>query len=279
MSRTLRLAAGDHVVELDIAGDGRAVSWLFGGEELLRRSSEELFGFGMYAMGPWAGRVAGNAVTVQGRDHPLEPTYRDWALHGTVVGGSCVVVAQGHGEGFANAVVDVDLGVTWPWPGTLRAHWQVDAETVRTRLELTSLRVPFPGVIGWHPWFRRSIGGSSAAWSLEGALMAERDDDYVLSGRLISPTRGAGTFDDAFRTLGVARVTWPGVIDMAVENSAPWFVVYDMPAEFFCVEPQSGPPNGVNDGLGDPIVVVEPGRPLVLDTIWRLSHGQPARGA
>lgn len=272
MRAILRLEAGDHRVDLDIAGDGRAISWMVGSDELLGARSSNDYEYGMYAMGPWAGRLNGNAVHIDGRNITMPVTYGEWALHGTVVGQRCAVVDERHGAGFAEAVVDLDLGPSWPWPGTLRAHWRLEAECLRTRLELIAHDEPFPGVIGWHPWFRRELRGAAAAWAVDGALLAERDADYRLSGRLMPPDRPAGTYDDAFRGTGAAALSWPGVLDIEIESTAPWFVVFDMLPAVLCVEPQSGPPNGVNDGLGEPIGWARPGQPLVLDTAWRISR-------
>ena len=277
MGAILRLEAGEHRIDLDTAGDGRAISWMVGGEELLGARSSNGYEFGMYAMGPWAGRLRGNAVHVDGSVHAMPATYGPWALHGTVVGRRCTVIEEWHEDASAHAVIDLDLGPSWPWPGTLRAHWRLEADTLHTRLELIAHDAPFPGVIGWHPWFRRELRGSSAGWLVEGALLAERDDDHRLSGRLLPVDRGPGTFDDAFRGTGSAALSWPGVLDLSIESSEPWFVVFDMLPEFMCIEPQSGPPNGVNEGLGDPIGWALPGQPLTLDTAWRIT-GAPQRG-
>lgn len=267
----MQLAVGDHIVVLDIAADGRATSWRFGGEELLGGPSSDPVEHGMYAMGPWAGRLDDNAVRTDADRIDMPATYGGWALHGTVVGRPCRVLAYEQGSATAAAVVEVDLGASWPWPGALRAHWRVEADVLRTRLELIAHRDAFPGVIGWHPWFRRELRGASARWSVDGAQLAERADDYRLSGVLIPADREPGSYDDAFRGTGSARLSWPGVLELAIESSAPWFVVFDMLPGYLCIEPQSGPPNGVNDGMGDPIGRALPDQPLVLDTVWRLS--------
>lgn len=259
-----------HHIELDIAGDGRAVHWRFDGEELLGGPSPDPVEHGMYAMGPWAGRLDANTVRIGDDAVVMPPTYREWALHGTVVGAQCRVVDHVQGDAHAIAVTEVDLGPSWPWPGMLRSHWRLDAEHLRTTLELIALEEPFPGVVGWHPWFRRELRGAPAAWAVDDALLAERADDYRLTGRLVPVDRDPGTFDDAFRGRGTASLTWPGVLGIEIESSAPWFVVFDMLPGFLCVEPQSGPPNGVNDGLGAPIGWSRPGQPLVLDTTWRI---------
>lgn len=268
---------GGHEIELDIAGDGRAVHWRFDGEELLGGPSTDPVEHGMYAMGPWAGRLEANTLRIGDDRIAMPPTYREWALHGTVVGARCRVVEHGQGESQAVAITEAELGPSWPWRGVLRAHWRLEAEVLRTRLEVIAPEEPFPAVVGWHPWFRRELCGSSAVWSVDDPLLAERADDYRLTGRLVPVGREPGTFDDAFRGSGTAAVIWPGVLGIEIESSAPWFVVFDMLPGFLCVEPQSGPPNGVNDGLGAPIGWSRPGQPLVLDTTWRVRRA-PRQG-
>ena len=41
-------------------------------------------------------------------------------------------------------------------------------------------------------------------------------------------------------------LTWPEQLELKVTSRAEWVVVYDEQAEAVCVEPQSGPPNGLN---------------------------------
>jgi aldose 1-epimerase len=41
-------------------------------------------------------------------------------------------------------------------------------------------------------------------------------------------------------------LTWPGRLELKVTSREQWVVVYDEQEEAVCVEPQSGPPNGLN---------------------------------
>ena len=74
MRPILRLEVGEHRIDLDIAGDGRAISWMVGGEELLGARSSNDYEHGMYAMGPWAGRLQDNAVHHDGAVHAMPAT-------------------------------------------------------------------------------------------------------------------------------------------------------------------------------------------------------------
>jgi aldose 1-epimerase len=56
-------------------------------------------------------------------------------------------------------------------------------------------------------------------------------------------------------------VRWPGALEAHVESEAPFCVVYTEPRDFICIEPQSGPPNGLNAGAHS---VAAPGLPFRL---------------
>jgi galactose mutarotase-like enzyme len=59
-------------------------------------------------------------------------------------------------------------------------------------------------------------------------------------------------------------ITWPGVLTLQISSDVEFAVVYDELEEAFCVEPQSGPPDGPNTS---PRMVL-PGEPLVVSTRW-----------
>ena len=61
-------------------------------------------------------------------------------------------------------------------------------------------------------------------------------------------------------------VRWPGAFEIALESDAAYWVVYTEDAAGVCVEPQTGPPNGLNTG---PFTLVEPGRPLIASMTLR----------
>ena len=278
MTDLVTLRAGDVAVVLDPSCDGRAISWSVGDLELLGRRSERLVEHGMYAMGPWAGRVRGNVLDFGEATYPLDATHDAWALHGTTLG-SAAEVELDRGDvsvdaDCASATVTLPLGPHWPWGGRLIAHWTVSANCIALDLVLSSDADVFPGVIGWHPWFNRKlVRGSAARWSLPVPLLAERDPGYVLSGRLLESDLADGPYDDAFLVAGkAASIDWPGALRLDVESSHPWFVVYDGQPGFICVEPQTGPPNGINDALVEPVSLVSPDRPLVLSTRWTITR-------
>lgn len=60
------------------------------------------------------------------------------------------------------------------------------------------------------------------------------------------------------------KLTWPGRLELTVRSRSEWVVVYDEQDEAVCVEPQSGPPNGLNTAPR----LVTPIDPLEMTTTW-----------
>lgn len=122
----------------------------------------------------------------------------------------------------------------------------------------------FPAQAGWHPWFRRTLDGSAAVLDFTPGWQEERGDDHLPTGRRIDPR--PGPWDDCFGMPdGVdVTVTWPGVLALTVTSPEQWVVVYDEQEDAVCVEPQSGPPNGLNTAPR----LVTPIEPLETATTW-----------
>jgi aldose 1-epimerase len=265
-------------VTLDLAAGGRAVSLTIDDVEVIGAKSSAPFEYGMYPMAPWAGRVRDNSLSFGGAEYPLAPSQGVWALHGTVLASKSRLVDQESSIDCSMATIITDLGPGWPWAGRLTSQWEVATEAVRTRLTLETEEQPFPGVVGWHPWFRRCLGaGEPATWSLTEPLLAERLEAFQLSGDLVAVDLGSRVFDDTFFVASrTASIEWPGQLRIDISSSRPWFVVFDELADFICIEPQSGPPNGINDSQVAPVTVVGPGEPLSLVNEWRITRAQPA---
>jgi aldose 1-epimerase len=273
-----RLQVGDLRLGVDLEAGGRATTWEVGGLSLLARHGEAPEEHGMYPMAPWAGRLRGNAVQANGVDHRLAPSYGPWAIHGLALARPVEVLESQESDDYARLAVRVDHADGWPWPMAIDVVWELRPGLVTTSILVHAFEDAFPAVVGWHPWFRRSLGvGDSIEWSVEAEQLVERGDDHLPTGRLLPVDPEAGPYDDAFWVpSGRAVVRWPGALTLDIANDAPWFVVFDELPDAMCVEPQSGPPNGLNDGLGQPIPLAAPGRPHVLTTTWGLRDDQPA---
>ena len=106
-----------------------------------------------------------------------------------------------------------------------------------------------PASIGWHPWFLRRIPGTPGELELDvepGAMYA-RDAAGIATGELVPPA--PEPWDDCFTDLRRPPVLrWPGFLEMTIESDCPDWVIYTSPPDALCVEPQTAPPNALNDG-------------------------------
>ena len=257
-----------HRVVLDPMQGGRAISWQVDDLELLGSHDAHWVGHGMYPMAPWAGRLRGNTLP-NGMTMPA--TFQQWAIHGTVAA-AAVQVDQYESD---RAVLSYQLSSPWPWPGQVRMHWTVEPSALQTRIEISSDDCSFPVVVGWHPWFHRRLSrGGSATWEMPEARLAPRDADRMPTTPMQPATMADGPFDDTFYAATDAILHWPDALTLRIQNSAPWFVIFDELADFLLVEPQSGPPNGVNAPLIGAPSIVEPGAPVVHEVSWLLLRDQ-----
>lgn len=265
----VQLRGGRASVTVDPADGCRLTSFAVGGHELLSdgldpRVVEDVdtppFGWGCFVMAPWAGRIRDARATWDGRTLELPRHDEPHALHGLVHSAPWERI-----EATAWRIrIPADR---WFAPLEVVHRLHLDDDLLRLDLEVTAPDEPAPATVGWHPWFRRDIDGSSLELVLPPATMLARDPDGITSARRVEVA--APPWDDAFVDLrGPVRLTWPEVTTVAIETDGPVTVVFTERATVACVEPQSGPPDEVNRSPR----VVRPGRPLRLTTTWRWSR-------
>jgi galactose mutarotase-like enzyme len=257
----VRLSAGDAEVTVQPGEGARLSSLSVGGTELLVTGRK----FGSFVMVPWCGRTGQGEFRNGGRLHQLPRDAGEHAIHGTVRNRRWDVVdrtADGRG-----VTLDCELAEPWPYAGrvTQRVELAEDGGGLTLTLAVETATDSFPAQVGWHPWFRRQLRdeGSevkldfSPAWQLEreGALATTRE---------IAPR--PGPWDDCFAMPDGVDVTldWPGELRLRITSRAEWVVLYDEQPHAVCVEPQSGPPNGLNTHPR----LVTPIDPLEQTTEW-----------
>jgi aldose 1-epimerase len=238
----LRAPGADAVVVADPEGGGRITRIAVDGTELLTAA-------GLWLMAPFAGRTGYGRFTHDGAEHRLPVDMPPHAIHGTVRGVAWTVEASTDDE----AVLAAPLGPVWPWAGRCvhRIALRADHVELEATVESTS-GDEFPAVLGWHPWFRKP-----AAVRFHADSMLERGGDGLPTGRRVAPVPpGDRALDDCFE-----GVRWPvHVDDLRIEaDGCDDVVVYDEQAGTTCVEPQTGPPDALNQGGA---ALVRPREPL-----------------
>ncbi|MGA5315439.1 aldose 1-epimerase [Streptomyces pseudogriseolus] len=252
----ITLTAGDAEVDVLPGNGGRVGGLRLGGVELLRQGER----YGCFPMVPWCGRLRDgrfrDGATVQ--QMPLNAPPH--AIHGTARNAPWRTARRSGDE----AVLTYDLVDPWPYAGRVTQQVALTEESLTLTMGVETYESSFPAQIGWHPWFNRNLGGEDVRIDFAPAWQEERGEDHLPTGKRVDPT--PGPWDDCFGMPdGVdVTLTWPGQLRLKVTSRVEWVVVYDEQAEAVCVEPQTGPPDGLNTHPR----LVTPLEPLEATTTW-----------
>jgi aldose 1-epimerase len=267
------LSAGPATITVDPDDGARLTSFTIDGHELLHTEMEHGQGwtYGSFVMAPWAGRIRDGLVHTDGRTVRFPRQDDGHGLHGLVHS------APWNTIGPASWAIDLpgtdldDLGETvvdgaWLAPIHVEQHLDLAPDRLELVLEVTAA-TPVPATIGWHPWFRRRIHGEEARIHLPASYMLARDDAGIATDRRVGiPPQ---PWDDAFGGLtGPIAVQWGEWLRLEIEHDGPTTVVYTGKDHAVCVEPQTGPPDEVNQRPR----LAGPRTPLRLTSTWQWSR-------
>ncbi|MFE7230442.1 aldose 1-epimerase [Streptomyces sp. NPDC057596] len=255
----ITLTAGDAEAVVQPGNGGRVGSLRVGGLELLRQGER----FGCFPMVPWCGRIRDGRFRDGATVHQMPRNSPPHAIHGTARDGAWRTARTSAGE----AVITYDLVDPWPYPGRVTQAVTLTEGALTLTMSVETYESSFPAQIGWHPWFHRNLGGAGAQdvrVDFRPAWQEERGDDHLPTGHRVEPK--PGPWDDCFGMPGGVDVTltWPGQLELRVTSREEWVVVYDEQQTAVCVEPQTGPP----DGLNTLPRLVTPLEPLEASTTW-----------
>lgn len=262
----LRLSAPGVDVLVDLDAGGRLASFVVDGRELLVTEGYGPIAWGSFPMVPFAGRVRDGWFEFRGRRRELPTDMPPHAIHGTVL--------DRRWEALDDHTITTELGPSWPFAGRAVQRFELEAGRFTSRLELHADE-PMPASIGWHPWFRRrppraASGGIQSPepgpleLEFEAGAMFRRDASGIATSELVVPPP-PGPWDDCFTDLRRPPVLrWTGFLELTIDSDCPMWVVYTVPVDALCVEPQSAPPDALNTGP----TLVEPGRPLIAEMVW-----------
>lgn len=256
----ITLTDGDLTAVIVPADGCRLLSLRVAGHELMRPWTTErrAFQYGSFPMVPWLGRLDRGRLVHAGTTHLLPVNKPPHALHGM----ACFGPWTHQGDG----VFTYRLGEPWPWTGTVTQTFALADGALTTTLTVATDGRPFPAAAGWHPWFRTDVAGAALSIDTHPDWQEEPGEDELPTGRRVDPR--PGPWDDCFGFDGPmsATLTWPGVAELAMSSDASYMTLFTALPDAACVEPSTGPPNGVN--TLPRLTTVD--TPVSICTTWRL---------
>ena len=244
-------------VSVDEVNGGRLASLRIHNTEVLltQGPSATALTWGCYPMVPYAGRVRSGVVRLNNVDYQLPLVLPPHAAHGTVFAQPWNVADA------TTSRVDLftDLGLQWPFGGSVSHRIELREDRIHMELCVTAGDYAMPAQVGWHPWFCKP---SRASLIFESML--QRDEHGIATSHC-ERTDAVNVDDCFFNPVAPPSLTVNGV-DLALSSDCSHWVVYDLPPNSTCVEPQSGAPNEINDSP----VILAPGESLTrwFDIAW-----------
>jgi aldose 1-epimerase len=251
-SNMITLSSGDVVAVVDAEQGARLSSMRFGETELLvQRTHNDSFSWGCFPMAPWAGRTRNGVFEYQGASVQLPINSAPHAIHGLVHDATWQVVNTSS----TSATLRVELDQRWPFAGWVEHHISVDPTSVHLQLTVhatdrSDASNSMPAQVGWHPWFVRPV-----QLETEFKTMYVRDSDGIAGAQRAHQQHDLmqSPLDDCFsNAVATPLLKYDNGLVIRLESDCSHWVVYNEPSHAICVEPQSGPPNGLNS---EPLVV------------------------
>lgn len=235
----ITIGKGSLSVEIAPCAGGRIAQIVRDGTEWLVGYSEQtsaMIAWGSYPMVPWAGRIRRGRFEFQGRDYQLPLNLGDHAIHGVAFGMPWQVDA--HARDHAELSLALPDDERWPFGGSCHQHIEVGDNWLRMALSVTAGQRAMPVTIGWHPWLRKPD-----RIEFSPTKVYPRDEEGIATRPLAPPP--PGPWDDCFVNDEPVLVHRAGQSVRLTSDCSHW-VVYDETGHATCIEPQSGPTDGLN---------------------------------
>ncbi|MCZ6766495.1 MAG: hypothetical protein O7D32_06140, partial [bacterium] len=155
-SVTVSPGAGASLRSVSIRKNGVSYELLAGGDE--EHHPETLPpGSGSFIMAPWVNRIRDGRLVTPDGIHELPVNAPPHAIHGLVQNREWNVRSVASHE----VKMEIELAVSWPYKGHIEYSISLNGKAlIQTMRLIASPEEPrsFPGGVGWHPWFNRSLG-------------------------------------------------------------------------------------------------------------------------
>ena len=259
----IEISSGKHKLKIDSIAGGRAIEWFIDDLQILGPKGDHPLIGGWYLMAPWAGRIRDNQIVYKGSNFPQDVNFQNWAIHGTVA------FSEGKIRNQSETSVEIvhETNDKWPVKMEIVQKWSITNNFVKSHVIVSSVSGEFPAEIGWHPWFKRQLTkGKPAKFGIEAISQYEKDEKNFTLNK--TKSIGVPPFDDAFDVpTGKGFIEWPDALRIDFTSDLDTFVIFDEPADVFCIEPQTGPPDAINQ----PRHIVSPRKPLEASVKWEVT--------
>lgn len=222
--------AGGRVAQITYQG----VDWLVGYSD--EHSSP--VAWGSYPMVPWAGRIRRGRFDFKGQSYQLPINFGDHAIHG--VGFELPWTVEHHTRTHAALSLQMPSDGRWPFGGRAGQQIEVGENWLRMVMSVTASDGWMPATFGWHPWFVKPD-----RVEFHPTDVYPRDEEGIATCPLEPPP--PGPWDDCFVNDDPVIVHRRDQTLRLTSDCFHW-VVYDEPEHATCIEPQTGPPDGLNLG-------------------------------
>jgi aldose 1-epimerase len=280
---TIAPDAGGRIAQIEALHRGTWTSLLHAPDDI--DDPVDPLSWGSFVMAPWPNRIASGRFTWRGQAFRVPANLGGHAIHGVCFDRAWKVEAATG----AVCVLSVGFDARWPFGGRCVQRIEALDDGVAQTVEVHAADAAFPAGVGWHPWFRRGIGGAGHVHAQINATNRYELVDMIPTGRLLAvegehdlreyPRLGERRLDDCYaRPSDPLRLRWDD-LELWMESSENVAHVIAYTTEgAVCIEPQTCAidafnldPRGVDTG----IAVVQPGRPLIASTQWRWASAEP----
>ena len=256
---------------------------LLAGANKLQDSNDILDGSGSFIMAPWVNRIRDGTLVARDGIHNLPISDPPHAIHGLVRQRPWTVGKVTD----TSAKLEIELAEPWPYKGRVEyAPSLVGRSFVQTLRLIAAPKEtrPFPGGLGWHPWFNRTLGSSEmyiqsnvvSQWDLDSTMTAQGTRrDSEAAQRLRHGTQfKTGEIDGCFLAAPGCKavLTWPELTLTITGSETLTHVLLYSPEHAICVEPQTSTIDAAQlEGrgiTGTGHVLVKQTNPLIATTTW-----------